>query len=447
MLMKNFLSPSSTKAALCLLVVLTGVTLLGPGFVRPRLWASTEATDAVLVGWQAPTHISQGSNNAAFPVLRRAPNGRIMIVYNNYEPGPPSIQNLLYRQSLDNGRSWQTALPVYDNSANSQHVSFAFGSNSVAHAVWVTSENQLHYAREDGWPTTARLIRATPGNIFSPQIVVTGANHIDIVWEESSPQNIYHARSVDGGVNWSAPTPLANGEQLPTSPTIGVDQNGHLHVLWVDIHILPLNASFLRYLRGVPGSAPLHTVSWAGPPQTISNAPGMGDAVDPFLFITGAAVHVAFANRVSPDEHYVYYTRRSDGIWSAPVNISGAQSLTINDRPPYSLNPTISVCDDTVYIYYQAAIPAASKEQIWGKKAKTAQAASSSAWSPQNRATNSDLNGDGEPDTRTLYPHLLCNSTSLHLAYHHVSGTGPTSNRQVFYIHALNTVYLPVVRK
>lgn len=431
-----------------LFIILGFVCLL---LYRPADGPAVSAGNAAgVVNWSQPIHISTTSSQAVVPVIQTAPNGTIMIMFNH----GATNKDPYYSVSTTQGATWSTPAPVHSSSESSEQIDFAFDGQSRAHAVWANeSLNTLRYANQDGWPgeTTVIATSSEPAQqLKDPRVTAHGNGIIDVVWSATFPADIFHSRSINNGQSWTTPQAIASADESPQRPAIAVDASGNVHVVWEESLFVGGEPTYrIHYLKGTPSPSNMADVVWPASPTVISNAPTVVDAREPAIALTGNTIHVSFTNYVTRDEQYAFYTRFAANNWSAPVDTTHEQYLTVNVNAPFNLVTTLAVCnDDTVYLYYHGTTHSDGREQVWGASALVNEANNGSHWILRERATNTDYDNDGEPNTRTIYPHLSCTSGGLHLAYQDNSiGAQGQTVRQIYYTNRIEVLFLPIIQR
>lgn len=154
-------------------------------------WAAMSANTQA---WSAPTEAAK-LNLAHLPQVAVDNLGTIHLVVTDRKPGG----SVIYVQSTDNGLTWTQPLEI-----------------SVMDS----------------------LSAATPDH---PQLVIDNMGILHVFWAANYPpeylgREIYHVRSVDGGISWSLPTQLSfsdTHEDWDAIPVVTVDAQDRLHLVWV----------------------------------------------------------------------------------------------------------------------------------------------------------------------------------------------------------------------
>lgn len=144
-----------------------------------------------------------------------------------------------YGRSLDGGASFATPVwlatsglcPAVRNTAAGTYAAWTLASNAVF------NQEQVHFARsDDGGATfsTSLWVDQLPQKSWCPH-VVAASGAIYIVWEEGDAfvdRKIMFARSIDGGLSFSAAKPLSDPARDATCPFFTSGTDGRLLVSW-----------------------------------------------------------------------------------------------------------------------------------------------------------------------------------------------------------------------
>ncbi|MFO7698187.1 MAG: hypothetical protein R6X16_13660 [Anaerolineae bacterium] len=165
-----------------------------------------------------------------------------------------------------------------------------------------------------GMPTDV-LISPTGDRAQYPSAVVDRAGVIHLVWAGDAIYYSYaRQENADLARGWSAPRVLSTGQA--TTPSIALDGQGHLHVLYADIYHSP----HIRHTASTDGGA-----SWREP--VIVSAPQRGAvAINADLAIDqNDVMHAIWAETIEDfPPSGVYYSRSEDqGLtWSSPFAVA-----------------------------------------------------------------------------------------------------------------------------
>jgi len=147
---------------------------------------------------------------------------------------------IYYKRSTDGGVNWGPDTRISNNVYSSVNPSISV-SGKVIHVVWndIDTECFISYNRStDGgtnWGTDTRLANVlayTRGTSVS-----ASGSEVHIVWEDFQTAGyipvIYYKRSIDGGISWSADTPLTNEGVDSRNPIVSCS-GSEVHVVWTE---------------------------------------------------------------------------------------------------------------------------------------------------------------------------------------------------------------------
>ncbi len=156
--------------------------------------------------------------------------------------------DIYFAQSTDGGLSWQPEAKINtDNSQDQTDVDLALDIAGNLYAVWSDGRDaatRYIYFRKRNfgtsvWEPEKRIDADLSGDSQQfPALAVDGAGSVYAVWQgtpKTSDTSIYFARSLDGGVNWSAEIKVdaAPAATFQTYPSILLGQDT-IHVAWQD---------------------------------------------------------------------------------------------------------------------------------------------------------------------------------------------------------------------
>lgn len=162
---------------------------------------------------------------------------------------------------------------------------------------------------------------------FLPEIAVDNEGKIHVVWSQynvGESDEIYYARSTDGGMTWRMPINLSNHPGDANAPGIAADSMGNINLVWFnDTAEQPATAAGSAGNRRMFFSrSTSNGVAWSEP---VMIAPDMEN-------ISGGGIAVDNAGNISlfvstTDQDYrkeIYYIGSIDGgiSWSQPVKIA-----------------------------------------------------------------------------------------------------------------------------
>jgi hypothetical protein len=113
-------------------------------------------------------------------------------------------------------------------------------SDNYIHVVWVddtSGDSGINYKKstDGGACWIAKRLTYNSGLSLSPTIGINSNNHIHVVWLDTPPSNfeIYYKRSTNGGIAWTTKR-LTWNLGWSKNPAIAVNSNNHIHIIWYD---------------------------------------------------------------------------------------------------------------------------------------------------------------------------------------------------------------------
>lgn len=176
------------------------------------------------VTWQSAKRLTNLSGTSVSPAV--AVNGaNVYVVWKDDTPGNYEIY---FRKSTDYGATWQAKQRLTNYAGNSFDPRVAVSGANV-YVVWEdeTSSNFEIYFRQstdDGatWQATKRLTN-NAGSSRDVEIATGGAD-VYVVWEDDSPGHyeIYFRKSADYGASWQGKKRLTNNLFWSRQPSLAV---------------------------------------------------------------------------------------------------------------------------------------------------------------------------------------------------------------------------------
>ncbi len=397
---------------------------------------------------------------AGQPTLIVAPNGTLLAGF-SFWVTTRSDGDPYSAVSTDNGLNWSVPTPIFTSSGvNSVDIDVIYSSDNTAHSVWVelssASQRELKYRRDSGsgWGTdrTISLLNGTPPFMSDPSIAASGSSILDVVWSEAnlaaSNENIYHSRSTDNGLTWTAKQTIIGGGSVDPSvePDVFVGPNGAVYVVWQEETPgqtgIEANIWFVRSLGEPTGSS----VTWTSPIILNSLDPNITSARNPRVIHDGTELTVSYTdfrviNNVTIQNAIAMQCRvtcsQLDG-WRL-LNASGP-ALQVNTADPFNLITSLSFNSLTELIYFHGDDPAApnNNEQIWGVH-------ECDRWATGGRAVVTDTT------QRSINPSVATTPGWVHVLYEWVNQAPGSDQRLIYYRRAPfgcpTYIYLPLGRR
>ena len=196
---------------------------------------------AANVGTDGATALANGRK------LVRAPSGRLWAVYSKVvEVGLDYYSNVFAAYSDDGGVSW-TEEQLTEKDADQQYPSIAVDKNSVVRVVWQgygwgvnTGWHNIQYRmRTDSWQAQEAVTDAASHQRL-PSIAVDEDGYAHVAWEGTgwgenpNDYNIQYRKRTDSWQAQEAVTDVATHQASDGPPSLAVDSDGYVHVVWCD---------------------------------------------------------------------------------------------------------------------------------------------------------------------------------------------------------------------
>jgi hypothetical protein len=289
--------------------------------------------------WGADTRLTYNSADSKAPSISVI-NSIVHVVWFDNRDGNYKIY---YKRSTDGGTSWGEDTRLTNNPAYSTVPSISVSGSSF-HIVWADNRDgtwQIYYKNSTNeginWGADTRL---TGNSSFpcNPSISVSGLSVHVVWWDYRDGPNgeIYHKRSLDGGMNWGADLRLTYNYSTSEATSVSVSVS-FVHVVWHDSRD---GGYAIYYKRSTDGGE-----NWEADTRLSNNSTF---SRDPSIIVSGLVVHVVWEdNRDGNSE--IYYKRSTNGgvDWEADTR------LTNNIYS--SLYPFVSVMGSFVHVIWQEA--------------------------------------------------------------------------------------------
>ena len=244
------------------------------------------------------------------------------------------------------GFSFNSTKNLSNTPTNDSYEEQVVVSGSNVYVVWVDNNGgtvDVFFAKStDGGTTFGAAINLSndPGESINPRLAVSGSN-VYVTWQDNPggpTDDIYFAKSADGGTTFSAAVNISNNSGASAAPQIAVSGT-NVYLVWDDT---------------TPGhdqtffAASSNSGSSFGTPVNISN--DAGSATIPQIAATGSAVFLTWKDHTpGNDDIFFAASSNSGSSFGTPVNISNDAGI--------STTPEISVSGTNVYIVWSDNTP------------------------------------------------------------------------------------------
>jgi len=132
----------------------------------------------------------------------------------------------------------------------------AAGPDTSAHVVWIQKTgltyNVFYRKWHFGWVGEPFNVSATTGICSNPCVCVDALGRVHAAWSDNASGNneVYYRRFA-APTGWSAVTRVSFSYAIAWSPSMAVDGNGDVFVVWSDRRHGSFDIYFRRYLEGV----------------------------------------------------------------------------------------------------------------------------------------------------------------------------------------------------
>ena len=301
----------------------------GSGLVNPQLPPPAWSPDQRLTRNDATTQTSVNfARNAAADAA-----GRVHLVWFDERDGNPEIYA---KRSGDGGVSWGPPVRLTEDPGASTYPSAAADAagSDVLHVVWFDDRSgspQVYHKRSlDGglsWSPDLGLT-SSPASAAWPSVAVWGSDvHVVYVDGRDGQSEVYYVRSTDGGASFEPEVRLSDLPDNSWTPTVAVWQD-HVYAAWTDTrHGSPQGQEEEYFKRSTDGGA-----SW-GPDVRLTFDPENSWA--PSLAASGPHVWLTWFD-LRDGNWEIYFKRSRDfGLTWSPD-----QRLTTD--PAVSARPSIA---------------------------------------------------------------------------------------------------------
>lgn len=187
--------------------------------------------------------------------LALAPNGTLYAAFSGYT-GTGTGMDIYVTKSTDRGLAWGKPVKVNDDTGGADQLwpSMAVDANGYVYLTWVDGRNvgigwsnDIYFAKStDGGITfTAPNVRVNDGtgNVAqtSPSIAVDSTGRVEVLWSDprsgAKGNDIYFSNSTNGGTTFLAPAIIVNddaGTAAQVNPVVRVGPGNVLNAVWED---------------------------------------------------------------------------------------------------------------------------------------------------------------------------------------------------------------------
>lgn len=226
---------------------------------------------------------------------------------------------------------------LQDYASNSSRYPSYINNHGTFHHVWQARDEAtgniniwyLSWNMNDGLKFSRWIYQSTGDSLWPG--IYSSDNYVYIVWVEESTDhsNIYFAKSSDNGMNWETPTEISSVTEKVDDPSITVDNNGNIHIVWEGINS---DDSGIYYINSSD-----HGMTWSEE-KILSTLSGISEYPS---IVTDKNDHLHLIWEDHTEEHgQIFYTQSLDSgdTWSEGEIISsdsadsGEPAITVNSQ-------------------------------------------------------------------------------------------------------------------
>ena len=198
---------------------------------------------AAQADWTPAKRLTSLPGSSQVPAIAIDSDDHIHVIWADNTPGNREIY---YKRSTDAGTTWSTAKRLTWTTGESLSPAIAIDSTGIIYVAWsdlitesFVDQTEIYGSRStDGGMTWsgAQRLTWTSGYTYYPAIAAGSGSHFHIICTDRTPGNyeLYHKRSMDGGIAWNAPKRLTWTPGSSDLPAVAIDSDDHIHVIWPD---------------------------------------------------------------------------------------------------------------------------------------------------------------------------------------------------------------------
>ena len=205
--------------------------------------------------WSEPENLSNTPTTSNHQAIVTDGYGNVHVFWTEDVGGPElSIEegesmpgNTIFYRRWD-GESWSVPVDIiYGRGLTYGYLSAAVDENNQIYLVWMAFDG-LHFSSAPALNASSAKnwlndIVLEPSQGSRPFIIARGNGELDVLYDTTyqvgnftKDGNLYHIRSVDGGMSWSTPLQISdidpNSQTIVLFPHLARDGKGRLHAVW-----------------------------------------------------------------------------------------------------------------------------------------------------------------------------------------------------------------------
>lgn len=269
--------------------------------------------------WSTPIPLSEAGQNAENPQISVSTDGEPYVTWSRHDDS--IIMRAQATGSLDFGASWSTTTTLSGANQEAVDSRVAVDADGNAIAIWYRSNGsnyivQTSRSEDGGVSWSAPVDLSTVGrDAYAPQVAFDADGTAIAVWNrfDGTSYVVQSSRSTDGGVSWTSPATLSVSGGDAYGAQVAVDSDGTAVVAWYRTN----GSNFIvQSSRSLDGG-----VNWSAP---VDLSQAGQEAYEPFIDADAAGNTVVVWRRSDGSDYIAQATASSDGgaTWSTPANLS-----------------------------------------------------------------------------------------------------------------------------
>jgi len=366
------------------------------------------AAQTAQADWTPAKRLTWTPGHSFSPAIAVGSNNRIHVVWYDNTSGNYEIY---YKQSTNGGTSWSAHKRLTWTAGDSSYPAIATDSTQTIHVVWhdtTPGYADIYYRRSPDGGTTWNAVQRltwTSSKSYDPALAVDSNDKIHLLWRDSPSGNIdiYHKRSTNGGLTWSAAKRITWTADETFGPAISAASDNKIHLVYPD------DSSGDRQLYYMVSSA--GGLTWSSPKRLTWSS---GDSLEPALTLgSGNTLRLVWYGETATSLE-VYYKKSPDGgaTWTPAQRLTWASGS--------SSMPAIAVdSSDEIHIVWQGP-STTGNDEIYHKSSSDGGA----TWSAVKRLTWAS----GWSNSPAL---AIDSAKTIHLVWR----DDPSGNVEIYYKH------------
>ena len=289
---------------------------------------------------------TESTGDSCKPSLAVESDGTVHIAwYDNSPYNGSGTNNYIFYKMKPAGGNWTVTEVLSPGVAESYPPALAVGINNTIHLVWMEDWKIVYRMKSfDGnWTPIELVSTESPRTSYSPAITVDINGTVHVAWNEQKFENgswtnfkIYYKSKPLGG-NWTSTEIVSIGHPMDARrPSIAVDNTGTVHIAWWEGDS---RVGYIWYAKKLLGGNWIEP-EWISTQTTKAYRPSLGVETDGTVHIVWDD-YPMFGNNFNSD---IYYRQKSqDGNWSATELFSNSSLPSLFPSLTIGTNGTVHV--------------------------------------------------------------------------------------------------------